>query len=102
MKEGHTSVKIACNQASIRLVVSQKSLGSPAVSTTCVPGAEAIKVSVLSQAIPSVWCAGKREKNYSIHNEIANKMQPCIKKLLFHVYIKLNMFRATQRPSSWA
>lgn len=50
----HASVKIACNQASICLVVSQKSLGSPAVSTTYVPGAEAIKVSVLSQAIRSV------------------------------------------------
>jgi len=34
-----------------------------------------------------------------IHTEIANKMQQCIKILLFHVYMKLNMFRATHRPS---
>jgi hypothetical protein len=33
-----------------------------------------------------------------IHTEITNKMQKCIKILLFHVYMKLNMFRATQPP----
>jgi len=26
-------------------------------------------------------------------------MQQCIKILLFHIYMKLNMFRATHRPS---
>ena len=36
------------------------------------------------------------------HIEIVNKMQQCIKILLFHVYTKLNMFRATNRPSSGA
>jgi len=30
----------------------------------------------------------------------SNKMQQCIKILLFHIYMKLNMFRATHRPSS--
>jgi len=29
-------------------------------------------------------------------------MQQCIKILLFYIYIKLNMFRATHRPSSGA
>jgi len=29
-------------------------------------------------------------------------MQQCIKILLFHIYTKLNMFRATHRPSSRA
>jgi len=29
-------------------------------------------------------------------------MQQCIKILLFHIYLKLNMFRATHRPSSGA
>jgi len=29
-------------------------------------------------------------------------MQQCIKILLFHIYMKLNMFRATDRPSSGA
>jgi hypothetical protein len=29
-------------------------------------------------------------------------MQKCIKILLFHIYMKLNMFRATHRPSSGA
>ena len=46
----------------MRLSLSQKSLGSRTVSTTYVPGAEAIKVTVLSHIIPSVLCAGKREK----------------------------------------
>jgi hypothetical protein len=38
----------------------------------------------------------------TIHKEKSNKMQQCIKILLFHIYIKLNMFRATHRPSSGA
>jgi len=29
-------------------------------------------------------------------------MQQCIKILLFHIYMKLNMFQATHRPSSGA
>jgi hypothetical protein len=37
-----------------------------------------------------------------IHKEKPNKMQQCIKILLFHIYTKLNMFRATHRPSSGA
>jgi hypothetical protein len=32
----------------------------------------------------------------------SNKMQQCIKILLFHIYMKLNVFRATHRPSSGA
>jgi len=38
----------------------------------------------------------------SVHKEKSNKMQQCIKSLLFHIYVKLNMFRATHRPSSGA
>jgi len=34
--------------------------------------------------------------------EKSNKMQQCIKILSFHIYLKLNMFRATHRPSSGA
>jgi len=30
----------------------------------------------------------------------SNKMQQCIKIFLFHIYMKLNMFRATHHPSS--
>ena len=37
-----------------------------------------------------------------IHKEKSNKMQQCIKILLFHIYVKLNMFLATNRPSSGA
>ena len=37
-----------------------------------------------------------------IHKEKSNKMQQCIKILLFLIYMKLNMFRATNRPSSGA
>ena len=32
--------------------------------------------------------------------EKSNKMQQCIKILLFRIYMKLNMFRMTHRPSS--
>jgi hypothetical protein len=35
-----------------------------------------------------------------IHEEKSNKMQQCIRILLFHVYVKPNTFRATHRPSS--
>jgi len=38
----------------------------------------------------------------TIHKERSNKMQQCNKILLFHIYMKLNMFRATHRPSSGA
>jgi len=37
-----------------------------------------------------------------IHKEKSNKMQQCIKISLFHIYMKVNMFRATRRPSSGA
>jgi len=37
-----------------------------------------------------------------IHKEKFHKMQQCIKILLFHIYLKHNMFRATDRPSSGA
>jgi hypothetical protein len=36
----------------------------------------------------------------TVHKEKSNKMQQCIKILLFHIYMKLIMFRATHRPSS--
>ena len=36
------------------------------------------------------------------HKEKSNKMQQCIKILLFRIYMKLNMFRVTHRPSSRA
>jgi hypothetical protein len=38
----------------------------------------------------------------TIHKEKSNKMQQCIKILLYHIYMKLNMFRPTHRPSSGA
>jgi len=37
----------------------------------------------------------------SIHIENPTKMQHCIK-ILFHIYVKLNICRATHRPSSGA
>ena len=36
------------------------------------------------------------------HKEKSNKIQKCIKLLLFQIYMKLNMFRATHCPSSGA
>jgi hypothetical protein len=38
----------------------------------------------------------------TIHKEKSSKMQQCIKILLFHIYMKLNMFWATHCPSSGA
>jgi len=38
----------------------------------------------------------------TIPKEKSNKMQQCIKILLFHIYMKLDMFRATHCPSSGA
>jgi len=35
----------------------------------------------------------------TIHKEKSNKMQQCTKLFLFRIYMKLNMFRATHRPS---
>jgi hypothetical protein len=37
-----------------------------------------------------------------ILKEKSNIIQQCIKILLFHIYMKLNMFWATHRPSSEA
>jgi len=39
---------------------------------------------------------------FTIYKEKSNKMKQYIKILLFHIYMKLNMFRATHRPSSGA
>jgi len=44
------------------------------------------------QSLWEQWC--------TIHKEKSNKMQQSIKILLFHIYMKLNVFRATHRPSS--
>jgi len=45
----------------------------------------------------------KRIQNISVFiKKRSNKMQQCIKILLFHIYMKLDMFRATHRPSSGA
>jgi hypothetical protein len=38
----------------------------------------------------------------TIHKEKSNKMHQGIKIVLFHIYMKLNMFWATHRPSSGA
>jgi len=38
----------------------------------------------------------------TVRKEKSNKMQQSIKILLFHIYMKLNMFRATHSPSSGA
>jgi len=38
----------------------------------------------------------------TIHKAKSNKMQQCIKILLFHIYMKLSMFRVMHHPSSGA
>jgi len=44
------------------------------------------------------------EHTHTLQNKIkkfkSNKMQQYIKVLSFHIYTKINMFRATHRPSS--
>jgi hypothetical protein len=42
------------------------------------------------------------EEIIAVNKEKSNKMQQCIKILLFPIYMKLNMFRATHRSSSGA
>ena len=49
----------------------------------------------------NLMCRGSVHHN-TVHKEKSNKMQQCIKILLFHIYLKLNMFRATHHPSSGA
>jgi len=50
--------------------------------------------------LEDLW--GKLDVRRSVHHSIihikkSNKMQQCIK-ILFQIYMKLNMFRATHRP----
>jgi hypothetical protein len=46
-------------------------------------------------------CTGTLQP-FAVLKEKSNKMQQRIKILLFHIYLKLNMFRATHRPLSGA
>jgi hypothetical protein len=46
------------------------------------------------------WCSWICASQYNSLRK-SNKMQQCVK-ILFHIYMKLNMFRATRRPSSGA
>ena len=55
----------------------------------------------VAEKLPLLDVRGSVHHN-TIHEEKSNKMQQCIKILLFHIYMKLNMFRATHRPSSGA
>jgi hypothetical protein len=41
------------------------------------------------------------QQEQDVNKEKSNKMQQCIN-VLFHIYMKLNMFQATHRPSSGA
>jgi hypothetical protein len=51
-------------------------------------------------------CKNKLDVCGSVHHSIIHKDNPTscnsVSKFLFHIYIKLNMFRATHRPSSGA
>jgi len=57
------------------------------------------KVSIMIYCICIFDVRGSVHHN-TILKENTNKMQKCIKILLFHIYMKLNMFLATHRPSS--
>jgi len=56
----------------------------------------------VSSLITIYGTAQRSDFSLSIHKKKFNKMQQCIKILLFHIYMKLNMFWATHRPSSGA
>jgi len=56
------------------------------------------KIHLLPQ---SKLCLLVPESLRKLHKE-KSKMQQCIKILLLHIYLKLNMFRATHRLSSGA
>jgi hypothetical protein len=62
-----------------------------------------IKLDILPLQSPVVKLDVRGSVHHStIHKEKSNKMQQCIKSLLFHIYMKFDMFRATHRPSSGA
>jgi hypothetical protein len=44
--------------------------------------------------------ATSKDTTRTIHKEKFNKMQQCINILSFHIFMKLTMFRVTNRPSS--
>jgi hypothetical protein len=58
-------------------------------------------VSVEAKRIDLVTDGGVDSSSKVYSQRKSNKMQQCIK-ILFHMYMKLNMFRATHRPSSEA
>jgi len=51
--------------------------------------------------VGSLKCKEKISEREGGHTEKSNKMQQ-YQNLLLHIYMKLNMFRATHRPSSGA
>jgi hypothetical protein len=59
-------------------------------------------VSVNSTYVRMSHDVGGSVHHSKIYKEKSNKMQQCIKILLYRIYMKLNIFRATQRPSSGA
>jgi len=63
-----------------------------------------VRSAILQQYLPKRRAIEKWKisNKSNIHKEKSNKMQQCIKILLFHIYMKLNMFRVTHRSSSGA
>jgi hypothetical protein len=59
-----------------------------------------LRISWINKRLHSIKKQGATVKIITtVHKEKSNKMQQCIKMLLFHIFIKLNVFRATHRPS---
>jgi hypothetical protein len=56
----------------------------------------------MCDAVQSQCIALLTDMKKPIHTEKSNKMQQCIKIILFYIYMKLDMFRTTHRPSSGA
>jgi len=80
---------------------------------------EVLKLTICNPTVCICWWMWLTVKNYArneeygldvrgcvhhsiIHVDKSNKMQQCIKILFFFIHLKLNMFRATHRPSSGA
>ena len=63
-----------------------------------------LHIQLPSMSVKQEFCLDIRGSVHhsKIHKEKSKKMQQCIKILLFHISMKLNMLRPTHRPSSGA
>jgi len=56
---------------------------------------------IYHQLHPTTWCSWIRASKYNSYRKVQQDAT-VYQNVLFHIYIKLNVFRATHRPSSGA